>query len=163
MMESNATRDGDDLSESVTSICTAFDGRAAGYWRLDQETGLLSQLCFVPGADLDPEVGRQFAAATKSVSLSQTSLGIVAAAITGRPAVSRVDEIPADSGSGRWLRAFGASHSVAVPFRDAFGSVIGVLSIALALDNPLDEQSAVESILKFAETTLDRQALGFDP
>jgi hypothetical protein len=163
MMESNSNRDGDDLSARLAGICSALDARAAGYWRFDEGSGHLIQLCFVAGAGLDPEVGRQFAAATKCVSVSQTTLGIVAAAITGRPAVSRVSELPAESGSGRWLRAFGASRSVAVPLRDAFGSVIGVLSIALALDNPLDEQCAVKTILIFAQATSDRQALAFDP
>ena len=92
------------ICAGVTEVCAALGG-AAGYWQLDQETERLVQLGFVPGVGLDPEVGRQFAAATAAVPLSQTSLGIVAAALTGQPAVSRVEELPADSGSGRWLRA----------------------------------------------------------
>ena len=54
--------------------------------------------------DLIRKSARQFAAATATVPLSQTSLGIVAAALTGQPAISRAHELPADSGSGRWLR-----------------------------------------------------------
>ena len=92
------------ICAGVTEVCAALGARAAGYWQLDQETERLVQLGFVPGVGLDPEVGRQFAAATAAVPLSQTSLGIVAAALTGQPAVSRVEELPADSGSGRWLR-----------------------------------------------------------
>jgi hypothetical protein len=162
-MEASSVRNLDCLHAEVAEISATLGACAAGYWRLDRETECLVQLIFVPAAGLDLEIGRQFAAATKTVPLSDTSLGIVAAAVTGRTAVSRVAELAADSGSGRWLRLFAASRSVAVPLRDAFGSVIGVLSIALALDNPLDEQSAVKSILIFAKTALDRQALAFDP
>ena len=120
--------------------------RAAGYWQLDQETERLVQLGFVPGVGLDPEVGRQFAAATAAVPLSQTSLGIVAAALTGQPAVSRVAELPADSGSGRWLRAFGASRSVAVPIRGEGGKIQGVFSVALTADSTLGDRLVAERI-----------------
>ena len=120
--------------------------RAAGYWQLDQETERLVQLGFVPGMGLDPEVGRQFAAATATVPLSQTSLGIVAAALTGQPAVSRVAELPADSGSGRWLRAFGASRSVAVPVRGEGGKIQGVFSVALTADSTLGDRLVAERI-----------------
>ena len=106
-------------------------GLAAGYWQLDAEGRRLVQVVFVPGDSLDPQVGREFAATTVEVSLSQTSLGIVVAAITGQPVVSRVEDLPANSGSGRWLRAFGASRSVAVPVQDPHGSVCGVVSVAL--------------------------------
>ena len=103
-MESSSARNLDDLRGGYRGLRGAAC-RAAGYWQLDQETERLVQLGFVPGVGLDPEVGRQFAAVTAAVPLSQTSLGIVAAALTGQPAVSRVEELPADSGSGRWLRA----------------------------------------------------------
>ena len=118
----------------------------AGYWQLDQETERLVQLGFVPGVGLDPEVGRQFAAATATVPLSQTSLGIVAAALTGQPAVSRVAELPADSGSGRWLVRFGASRSVAVPIRGEGGMIQGVFSVALTADSTLGDRLVAERI-----------------
>ena len=120
--------------------------RAAGYWQLDRETERLVQLGFVPGVGFDPEVGRQFAAATATVLLSQTSLGIVTAALTGQPAVSRVAELPADSGSGRWLRAFGASRSVAVPIRGEGGKLQGVFSVALTADSTLGDRLVAERI-----------------
>ena len=111
-----------------------------------KNTERLVQLGFVPGVGLDPEVGRQFAAATATVPLSQTSLGIVAAALTGQPAVSRVAELPADSGSGRWLRAFGASRSVAVPIRGEGGKIQGVFSVALTADSTLGDRIVAERI-----------------
>ena len=121
---------------------------AAGYWKLDHAGQRLVQLSFVPGEKLDPEVGRLFAAATATVPLSQTRLGIVAAVHTGQPAISRVDELPADSGSGRWLRAFGAGRSVAVPWLDAQGAVQGILSVALPINSPLADEAVIEDIRK---------------
>jgi hypothetical protein len=145
-MESSSARNMDDLRARVTEVCATIGARAAGYWQLDQETERLVQLGFVPGVGLDPEVGRQFAAATATVPLSQTSLGIVAAALTGQPAVSRVAELPADSGSGRWLRAFGASRSVAVPIRGKGGKLQGVFSVALTADSTLGDRLVAQRI-----------------
>jgi hypothetical protein len=145
-MESSPDRDVDAVRAQVAEVCAAFGARAAGYWQIDPEAERLVQLGFVPGVGLDLEVGRQFAAATASVPLSQTSLGIVAAALTGQPAVSRVDELPADSGSGRWLRAFGASRSVAVPIRGEGGKIQGVFSVALTADSTLGDQIVAERI-----------------
>ncbi len=130
----------------VAELCAALGACAAGYWQLDQNTEQLVQLSFAPGVGLDPEVGRQFATATAIVPLNQTSLGIVAAALTGQPAVSRVADLPADSGSGRWLRAFGASRSVAVPIRGERGKIQGVFSVALAADSTLGDRIVAERI-----------------
>jgi hypothetical protein len=62
------------------------------------------------------------------------------------PAISRAEELPPDSGSGRWLRAFGASRSVAVPIIDAKGSVRGVISVALPAGNKSLDQAIVEQL-----------------
>jgi hypothetical protein len=145
-MESSSARNVDEVRAQVDGLCAAFGARAAGYWQLDFEAELLVQLVFVPGVGLDPEISRQFAAATVTVPLSQTSLGIVAAALSGQPAVSRVEELPADSGSGRWLRAFGASRSVAVPIRGEGGKIQRVFSVALAAESTLGDQIVAERI-----------------
>jgi hypothetical protein len=134
-MEPSPDRVIDDVRARVSDLCAALGACAAGYWRLDAKRKWLVQVVFVPGKSLDPHVGREFAAATIEVPLSHTDLGIVAAAITGQAAVSRVEDLPADSGSGRWLRAFEASRSVAVPIQDAHGSVYGVISVALPEQN----------------------------
>jgi hypothetical protein len=136
----------DDQRPRVDEICAALGACAAGYWQLDQENERLVQLDFVPGAELAADVAQQFVAATATVPLSQTSLGIVAAALSGHPTVSRVDELPADSGSGRWLRSFGASRSVAVPLSDADGLRRGVFSVALPASCQLDDDAIVGSI-----------------
>ena len=145
-MKSSSARNLDELRGKVAELCMALGGCAAGYWQLDQDTERLVQLSFVPGAGLDPEIGRQFAAATATVPLSQTNLGIVAAALTGQPAVSRVADLSADSGSGRWLRAFGASRSVAVPIRGEGGKIQGVFSVALAANSTLGDRIVAERI-----------------
>src|SRR5271157_892243 len=145
-MESSPVRNADEVRDQVAEVCASLGARAAGYWQLDQETARLVQLVFVPGVGLDPEVGRKFAAATGTVPLSQTGLGIVAAALTGQPAVSRVADLPADSGSGRWLRAFGASRSVAVPIRGEGGKIQGVFSVALAADSTVGDRIVAERI-----------------
>jgi hypothetical protein len=145
-MESSPDRNLNAFSAKVARVCLELGARAAGYWQIDPQAARLVQLSFVPGVGLDPEVGRQFAAATATVPLSQKSLGIVAAALTGQTAISRVDELPADSGSGLWLRAFGACRSVAVPIRGARGPIQGVFSVALTADSTLGDQTVAERI-----------------
>ena len=78
------------------------------------------------------EVASTFAENTRNVSLDAKDLGIVKAALTGRVAVSLLEELPADSGSGLWLRRFEASCSVAVPIVDDESCEIAVVSLALA-------------------------------
>jgi hypothetical protein len=131
MMEPSRSPDSDAIRSKVAEVCKALGACAAGYWQLDQTTAQLFQVAFVPGVGLNADVGREFENATQVVPLSQQSLGIVIAALSGRPAVSRVCELPADSGSGAWLRAFGASRSVAVPIFGAQRAVRAVISIAL--------------------------------
>ena len=146
IMESSSARNLDDLRARVAEACAELGARAAGYWQIDPAAERLVQIVFVPGVGLDTEIGRQFAVATATVPLSQTSLGIVAAALMGQPAVSRVAELPADSGSGGWLRAFGASRSVAVPIRGEGGKIQGVFSVALTADSTLGDRIVAERI-----------------
>ena len=90
----------------VAALCESLNARAAGYWQLDAQAQRLVQVAFVPSARLDPLVGLEFAATTLDVELGQENLGIVAAASEGRPVVGPAVDLPEDSGSGRWLRAF---------------------------------------------------------
>jgi hypothetical protein len=86
---------------------------------------------FAASNDLPAPVTTGFAEATRSVALAFTDLGIVRAAVTGQTAVSRASELPPDTGSGRWLRAFDAEVSIAAPLLDSAGRVLAVLSVAL--------------------------------
>jgi hypothetical protein len=138
------------MAAMVAETCARLGARAAGYWRIDRQADRLLQVAFAAGEGLDPEVARRFAAGTVSVPLDQSGLGIVAAAVTGRPAISLVESLPEESGSGKWLRSFDASRSVAVPIRGPDGGVLGVFSVALSWANPLDDQAVIERILDSA-------------
>jgi hypothetical protein len=140
------------MAAIVAETCARLGARAAGFWRLDRQADRLVQIAFAAGEGLDPEVARQFAAATASVSLDQSSLGIVAAVLAGRPVVSPVESLPEDSGSGKWLRSFEASRSVAVPIRGPGGAVQGVLSVALPRECELDDRAVIGRILESART-----------
>jgi hypothetical protein len=130
----------------VAHVSTVLSARAAGYWRLDRESDQLALVAFVAGEGLDSEVARAFETATREVPLVDKSLGIVAAALTAQPTVSRIRELSPDSGSGRWLWAFGADRSVAVPICTEERRVIGVLSAALTAGSKLDDDEVVEQI-----------------
>jgi len=105
-----------------------LDGRAIGLWRVDADR--LVQLGFL-APPLDAALAERFAAATASVSRDQIGLAIVKAAEQRKTVVSMADQLPAETGSGYWLRAFGTERSVAVPLQGASGDVCWVLSIAL--------------------------------
>lgn len=117
------------IAASASELGILLSARAAGVWEVAD--GHLDLREFWPAPDLAPEVALAFARATTRVPIGQTGLGIVAAALQGHPRVSVAEELPEDSGSGLWLRRFGASHSFAVPiFHEQ--RVVGVVSCAIA-------------------------------
>lgn len=118
-----------DLAAIVANIRTDLDARAAGLWRRDGDR--LTLLAFDPAPDMPAAVADGFVAATRSVPLDPTPLGIVGAVVNRTPTLSLAAELPPDVGSGRWLRAFGAARSVAVPLLDDPDDVRAVLSVAL--------------------------------
>ncbi len=132
-----------EVPERLAHLARALSARAAGIWRVEGDW--LVQVAFVAGDGLAEEVARAFAEATRSVSRAQGDLGIVRAATLGVVTASRSAELPAGTGSGLWLRAFGASRSVAVPLLDARGGVHAVVSVALA-ESPLDDQAVADRI-----------------
>lgn len=132
----------EDPSTWLRSALQALDGRAIGLWRIEAD-GLV-QVCF-DAPSIDPGAARRFAEATRSLELDRLNLGIVKAASTGKVTVSLVAELPAESGSGYWLRAFGAERSVAVPLEVNEGTIGWVFSIALGLS---PEAAEVARILK---------------
>jgi hypothetical protein len=135
----------DDTPEArVILLRRALQARAAGFWRLGAGDWL-EQVAFDAGPEVSDEVARAFAEATRTVPLTQADLGIVRAFLSGEVAVSRVAELPEDSGSGRWLRSFGASRSVAVPIRDSRGTIWAVFSVAMG-ESPLSEEVIAERV-----------------
>ena len=136
----------------VSKLLKALDARAAGLWKVEGDA--LVQVCFVPAEDLDPNVAADFEAATRDVSLARTNLGIVQAFVKRLPAVSPADDLLADSGSGYWLRAFGAVRSIALPwFEGDHGPVRLILSVALP-DSNRDADSVVAAIRAEIESFL---------
>ncbi len=121
--------------------------RAAGFWWI--AGNMLELVAFVASPALPKEVIGGFVEATRSVPLSQTDLGIVRTAVEETVTVSRASELPAESGSGYWLRAFGAVRSVAIPLHDAHGTTKAVLSVALP-DDSRDDHDVTDRMLEIA-------------
>lgn len=129
----------------VTALQQALQARAAGFWHLAGDGNRLEQVAFAPSPEVPEEVTREFVEATRSIALTQDDLGVVRAVRSGETVVSRMAELPADSGSGRWLRELGASRSVAVPIRDSRGKVWAVCSVAF-VESPLSEEIVAERV-----------------
>ncbi|MFO0908126.1 MAG: hypothetical protein U0794_07170 [Isosphaeraceae bacterium] len=126
----------------LETLRAALDARAAGWWGRTEAT--LVQLAFTSAADLPTDVAEAFARATRSVPLSEVSLGIVKAAIESGVAASHAAELPPTEGSGLWLRRFAAERSVAVacgPIGDD-AQPTWVVSVALAAAPPSDAELA---------------------
>jgi hypothetical protein len=130
-------------------------GRAIGLWSVRADR--LEQVGFIPARTLDRGVAEEFAEATRSVPLDRPDLGIVRAVTSGAVSVSRADRLPPDAGSGRWLRAFDAVRSVAVPVRDGEARVVGVVSIALGAEGP-DDEAIASRLEAIGRSLLGREA-----
>ena len=110
-------------------IGRVLDARAVGVWSVRGDH--LDQDRFWSGPDLPDDVARAFAVATLRVSMAMTGLAIVKVAVEARPLVSIAADLPPDSGSGYWLRRFGATRSFALPIVQR-GRVLRVVSAAVA-------------------------------
>ncbi len=129
----------------IESLRADFNGRASGLWEVDVEGNRLIQVAFAPAPDMPVEVAQAFAKATQSIPLDRLDLGVVKAIVDRSPAVSIAKQLPAEAGSGYWLRAFGAERSLAVPLRDSEGKIRAVLSIALP-EPPRDLEAVIQKI-----------------
>lgn len=129
----------------VAAIRAELGARAAGYWRREGEA--LALEAFETADDLATDVAAAFAEATRRVPLARADLGIVRALATAVPAVTVAAEEPAEGGSGKWLRAFGAACSIAVPLADDAGGLVAVLSVALPA-RPVEPGEVVTRIRK---------------
>jgi len=116
------------MDVNAAQIREVLQARAMGVWRKEGNELVLGT--FVPGNNLAPEVAAEFTQATDRVSLDQTELGIVRAALTGQPCVSVASELSPEIGSGLWLRRFGADRSLALPMINQ-GVVRGVVAVAI--------------------------------
>jgi hypothetical protein len=135
-----------DVRAELAALRSRLGGRAAGAWRLEGDRLVL--IAFDPAPDLPPAVTLGFEAATREVDLTLVHLGIVRAATTGESFASIAADLPVDTGSGLWLRAFGAARSVAVPIVSRDGSIGAVVSVAMGHEP--DEQ-AVSAMIRAVE------------
>jgi hypothetical protein len=135
-----------DVRQQLAALRSRLGGRAAGAWRPEGDRLVL--IAFDPAPDLPPAVALGFEAATREVDLTLVHLGIVRAATTGDPFVSIAAELPPETGSGLWLRAFGAERSVAVPIAGRDGRIGAVVSVALGLE---PGEPAVSAMIRAAE------------
>ena len=134
----------DDVRSRLAALRERLVARAAGFWSVNGDR--LDQVAFDAAPDMPADVSERFRIATLSVPLDRHDLGIVSACRSGIRSVSLASNLPEDVGSGYWLRAFDAGRSVAVPLVDRSGTVVAIISIALGVDDPPDEE--IESILK---------------
>lgn len=123
------------VEDTLTELLAITDSRAIGLWHVEGETLRLDGFAAKP--DMPKEVQEGFAAATETVSLSQTGLGIVSAVIHRKPMVAHVEPGPTglvDSAS--WLAKFDSVQSLSTPITDG-ETIRGVLAVSTA--KPFDE------------------------
>lgn len=120
------------MESCLSKLVIAANGRAAGCWRL--EDGFLNLMGFCCAIDMPEEVDQGFRTATQRVSLDQTGLGIVKAAVSKSPAIGRRDANATGLiGSASWIEKFGATTSLAVPIFQANSmNVAGVVAVSTA-------------------------------
>jgi len=128
----------------VASLRTALDARATGLWGVEGDR--LAIWAFDRAPDMPEGVARRFVEAAASVRLDRRELGVVNAVVERSVAVSLAGRLPIESGSGYWLRSFGAERSVAVPLTNAEGEIVAVLSAALADLGPPDDEEVARII-----------------
>ena len=135
---------------ALDALLEASRARATGLWR--QAGDSLVLLGFRGVSDMPEEVKNEFASATAKVSLTQTGLAIVSAAVTGEPSSGTLEEDASSlEHSANWLVRFGAVQSLAVPIQAARRSY-GVLAVSSA--NRIDSGDAVWKLLTRLATSL---------
>ncbi|MCA8987238.1 MAG: hypothetical protein KDA78_06340 [Planctomycetaceae bacterium] len=122
---------------------------AVGLWKKVDETLVLCVFGVAEG--FDPVVAAEFEAATQSVPLDQTQLGIVNAAVFGRPALARAEELSGDlRKSAGWLGRFGARCSLSCPVNSPAGELLGVIAVSWA-ESWQQEDSVPQRLLSLAD------------
>lgn len=129
------------LAAGLSALLSAAEARAAGLWL--RSRGELRLLGFCAAPDMPTAVAASFRAATLRVSLDESGLGIVKAAVSASPAVGRVSGTDLAASAG-WLQSFGATQSLALPIAHE-GHVVGV--IAISRRDPFDPGSRPWEIL----------------
>lgn len=118
------------LDTLLSRFVEQTDSRASGIWRLVDDHLVLAGFGWAD--DMPDEVSQGFQDATRRVSLEQTGLGIVKAAVTRQPAIGRRDANATGlSGSASWIEKFAANTSLAIPIQDFDNAkVLGVAAVS---------------------------------
>jgi hypothetical protein len=140
----------DHAREIIAAVLAELGATAAGLWRVDGDQ--LVQVAFTASEALDDDVAREFAAATRSIPLAQTNLGVVAAVRSGVVVALHAAALPGDSGSGLWLQRFRAARSVSVPLAGRDGRVSAVVAASFATLAP-DDQTVADRLRTLARAT----------
>jgi hypothetical protein len=119
------------ILQAISFVQMKAEGVATGSWKYDAETRQLLLEGFIACDDMPKDVADRFTKATAEVPVTDTGLGIVLAARAMAPTEYKAEDLPPESGSGYWLRQFGADRSVAVPEIDAGGQLVRILSVAV--------------------------------
>lgn len=115
---------------ALDDFLMATNSRAVGLWR--QVGDELQVIGFRGHPTMAADVIDGFAAATRIVSLQQTGLGIVKAAISQQPTVAVLASCGGTlAGSASWLERFASVQSLAVPIISN-ARVRGVLALSTA-------------------------------
>lgn len=113
------------VEKSLEMLLQALNARAVGLWRCRERE--LEQVGFRAVSDMPANVRDEFAAATRTVPLSETGLGIVKAVVGAKPAVAVLAGTGGLGQSAGWLARFEARQSVAMPIVHQ-GKTAGVLA-----------------------------------
>ena len=127
---SKCWKSGGSADTALDAYLGATNSRAVGLWRrVDDE---LQVIGFRGHPTMALDVIAGFSAATRVVSLQQSGLGIVKAAVSQQPTVALLATSGGTLvGSASWLERFDAVQSLAVPILGA-GRVRGVLALSTA-------------------------------
>ena len=127
---SKCLQSGTSADGALDAYLTATNSRAVGLWRLVDDE--LQVIGFRGHPTMSADVIEGFSAATRVVSLQQTGLGIVKAAISQQPTVAVLAACGGTLvGSASWLERFASVQSLAVPIiRNS--RVRGVLALSTA-------------------------------
>lgn len=128
------------ILQAISFVQMKAEAVATGSWKYDAESRRLLLEGFQHAADMPKAVAEGFTKATADVPVTDTGLGIVLAARAMAQTEYRAEDLPPDSGSGYWLRQFGADRSIALPQTDSGGKLIRILSVAVkGLDRSPDD------------------------
>ncbi len=145
------------VSGVLDLLLEQLNGRAVGLWK--REAGQLVQVGFRAVPEMDEQVQQDFAALTRQVSLDNTGLGIVKAALEQEPAIGTLSSTKSGlAGSAEWLQKFGAAQSYAVPVFES-GEVAGVLAISTVSAHQAGDMEW-ENLSRIADGIGQKQLLG---